>query len=717
MIASILTLSFLFNPSTDTPSIKSEHPFLFINAKQVQQIKSEIAIGDWKMRSWKQLKLKAEKYLDEKVEIPIRGGNWEHNYVSPITNNELQPGKQIGDWKWEHKDKLTGQILLGDTAKLKTDYDGVVVSLAHDAWAVGVLQLGLAYQLSGDDRFAEKAKEILFAYCKIYPKLRERNKFDVPEIVYTGKGKVHVQDLNESIWLIDILQGTDLIWNYLKKNEQKKIIENIIKPAINVIIDKPTDLTNIQCWKNAAIGMAGFFLQDDKLINYALNDSIGGYYAQTKYGLTNEGFYTDLSPGYHFYSMNAMVLLTQAALNYGYKIDLVPLYKMFTVPLLLSNSKFQIPPFNDSRPINILANAYLYEWGYSMYRDSSFIPILNSTSRESFNNTGPIYTGWALLFGISSLPMNYEIISTTVNFPNTGITKLSAGKNNNNVTCWLKYSNHLTQRGHFHQAQLEFAVTKGNKYIFIIPGNVNYSSPLSNGWYRKSIAHNTLILNEQQQTPSSAEILDFSAEKEMSYVMVETKNCYDSISFIRSIILVDSSIVLIINQVKYNGETSPVIDLPYHFNGYWDIDTTEIKWDLKGDKNGYKYLKNATIKKNNYSTTSVLKNLTGNNFFITTASSAPFDYIKCYGQPFIGSDVATSLFRFKEKIFSTITVLSLNNQKVNISMADQKATDKNDVISFNITGDKFGKKKITITPARNTSNSLKQHLVEMIDVY
>ena len=218
-----------------TLKTSKQSPCLFITSTKLSIVKQEIQTNIWKKNSWVELKNIADMFLKEKLEIPPRGGNWEEYYIDSF-GNQLKRGKLIDNFKWEHINSKTGKIYLGDSSQITKDYDGVIISLIHDTWAIGAFQLGLVYQLCGDIKYANKAKEILLKYAEIYPNLKERNRLN--KIGRTGEGggtgKIHVQDLNESIWLIDIVESADLIWKIMTKEEKEKIVNNIFYPAVKV---------------------------------------------------------------------------------------------------------------------------------------------------------------------------------------------------------------------------------------------------------------------------------------------------------------------------------------------------------------------------------------------------------------------------------------------------------------------------------------------------
>ena len=47
----------------------------------------------------------------------------------------------------------------------------------------------------------------------------------------------------------------------------------------------------------------------------------------------------------------------------------------------MSTPKLMFPPFNDSRPVKITEEAFLYEWAYSKFNDSTFNQVLINPKR------------------------------------------------------------------------------------------------------------------------------------------------------------------------------------------------------------------------------------------------------------------------------------------------------------------------------------------------
>ena len=144
------------------------HPRLLLSRKGIEELKARIERYGWAKAEWGRIKRNADRLLTETVELPPRGGNWWHWYACPKHGAALRTGKKIGEWRWQHICPVDGEVLLGDPNLPDRDYDGCVISGIHHRYSRAVRDLGLAYQIIGDERYARKAREILLAYADRY---------------------------------------------------------------------------------------------------------------------------------------------------------------------------------------------------------------------------------------------------------------------------------------------------------------------------------------------------------------------------------------------------------------------------------------------------------------------------------------------------------------------------------------------------------------------
>src|SRR5438067_1159897 len=142
------------------------YPRLLLDQKDVEQLKQKIS-GPFAPQ-WKEFRAGVDDSMMDPIELPPRGGNWSHNYVCPEHGARLKQGKKIGPWQWEHICPVGPHTLHGDPSKATTDFDGNGIMGAHLDYADQLVRLGVVYQVTGDRKYANRAREILPAYANKY---------------------------------------------------------------------------------------------------------------------------------------------------------------------------------------------------------------------------------------------------------------------------------------------------------------------------------------------------------------------------------------------------------------------------------------------------------------------------------------------------------------------------------------------------------------------
>src|SRR5262249_35576550 len=131
-------------------------------------------------------------------------------------------------------------------------------------------------------------------------------------------GRVSSQSLTEATWLIDMTEGADLIWTTLSAADRATIETKLLRPALDeIIIPQTHGIHNIQCRQNSAIGLVGFLLGDEKLIALAIDDPRNGFRQQIEHGILGDGMWLEGSTGYHFFTIEGLWPLMEAARNCG----------------------------------------------------------------------------------------------------------------------------------------------------------------------------------------------------------------------------------------------------------------------------------------------------------------------------------------------------------------------------------------------------------------
>ena len=124
---------------------------------------------------------------------------------------------------------------------------------AHSRYATAIRNGGVLYQVTGDPRYARRAREILLAYAARYPDYPLHTTGNEAKV---GGGRVGPQTLDEAVWLIPVAQGADLIWDTLSEDDRRAATDKLFLPAAReVILPHRMGIHNIQCWKNSAVGL------------------------------------------------------------------------------------------------------------------------------------------------------------------------------------------------------------------------------------------------------------------------------------------------------------------------------------------------------------------------------------------------------------------------------------------------------------------------------
>jgi hypothetical protein len=532
------------------------HPRLLLNADGIAQLKQRIATAPWAKASWAQLKANTEKALSSAVELPPRGGNWSHNYVCPTHGARLNQGRKIGPWQWEHICPVGDHVLRGDTSKATLDFDGNAITATHGAYAEQAVNDGLLYQVTGDQRFAARAREVLLAYAERYLKYPLHDNQG-----RSGQGgRVASQSLTEASWLIDMAEGADLVWDSFNENERQTLADKLFRPALEqVILPRRLGIHNIQCRHNSAIGLVGFLLGDQRLITIAIDDPAVGYRQQLARGVLDDGMWLEGSSGYHFYTMSGLWPLAEAARNCGIDLYDAKFRAMFDGPLNLAMPNLTLPNFNDSGTVALQGQSDLYELGFARFHNRAYLPLLTASERSG---------RLALLFGSAALPPGAPLATAgSRNSTSSGYAILQQGTNADATWLCLKYGPH--GGGHGHPDKNSFVLYARGKIVATDAGTHAYGSSLHRDWDKTTLAHNTLVVDETSQAPATGKCIAFGTERGVDYAITDAGPIYKGIRFTRSAAMLAPEIVVFADQI--DADAPHTLDLAYHSIGVWEI--------------------------------------------------------------------------------------------------------------------------------------------------
>ena len=255
-------------------------------------------------------------------------------------------------------------------------------------------------------------------YVELYPTLGEH-----PEKKEQAPGRLFWQSLNETVWLVYSIQGYDAIIDGLTVEERTVIEEKLLRPVAKFLSEESpkvfNKVHNHGTWAVAGVGMTGFVLNDQTLVDQALFglDEMGdaGFFKQLDELFSPDGFYTE-GPYYQRYALMPFVMFAKAIENnepqhkiFEYRDGL--LLKAIYATAHLSYADLFLP-INDAikdKGIDTPELVHAVSIAYGITKDASLMDI--AQRQKSISVTGD---GYLLAQGIDdglSKPFAFESMS------------------------------------------------------------------------------------------------------------------------------------------------------------------------------------------------------------------------------------------------------------------------------------------------------------------
>nr|WP_299073344.1 alginate lyase family protein [uncultured Allomuricauda sp.] len=537
------------------------------------------------------------------------------------------------------KDEVDAEIATGIHMPIPKDYSGGYTHERHKKNFLILQKAGVLFQILDDEKYAVYVRDVLMSYAEMYPTLPVHPK----ERSY-ARGKLFWQCLNDSNWLVYTSQAYDCIYDWLSKNERKKLEKDLFKPFADFISKGNPQffnrVHNHSTWGNVAVGMIALVMDDDQLLNRALyglkvdnlsedmKDNDGGF-IKTKdqkigfFGNLDEpfspdGYYTE-GPYYQRYAMYPFLIFGQALHNAKPELKIFEyndgvLLKSVETLLNLTDANGEFFPINDgqkgmsyySREL-VTAVDIAYHFGGE---NAQLLSIAEKQDRVVLNDAG-----LSIAIGIKE-GKSEPFLKKTVNLlDGSDGTEGGIGiLRKNDMELVFKYAAQGLSHGHYDK--LSFSVfEKGDEVLqdyglarFVNieqKGGGNYLKE-NTTWAKQTIAHNTLVQNETSHFQGKYEIgsknhsvLHFfdASDKNLQLISAKEKNAYPGTELHRTFALITDSDYekpYILDILKVSSETSNQYDLPFYFLGQ----VMEVNFDYEAPKtlgqigaaNGYQHL-------------------------------------------------------------------------------------------------------------------------------
>ncbi|MFP4056048.1 MAG: alginate lyase family protein [Candidatus Brocadiia bacterium] len=488
----------------------------------------------------------------------------------------------------------------GPPAQLKDRRDAP--ARAHQRLSQGCGTLAMAYALTGQRRYAERAKAILVGYAQryeLYPEHKGVNRSDT--------GKVMAQRLSEAMWLIPLIRGYELIHDggLLTDDERQGIEQKLIRPCVRFIYRKsvaqrvadrqrqnPNWRTEappprkrrgpIGNWLNfyaAAAITAGAVLGDGDLVDLTVHD-VKGYIRD---GISQDGMWGEGAIGYQLFALQALTVVLETAARQGH--DLwgyrgCRIKMPFDSVLRYAYPDGTAPGINDSGRVR-LGNwaTMIYDYAWLRYRDPGYAYLVNASPRQLFVSEGVYYPTRIY----RKLPEPEAVTYPSTVFHSTGYAILrDPGR-----YFLLDYGRHGGVHGHFDK--LNLLAFAGGDELGGEPVMHRYEDPLHGQWTRHTVAHNTLAADGRSQLACTGKLLVFEDAGPIKVMRGEAAGAYPGVLLDRTVVVCPDAIVDLYHARSQHEHTW---DRTLRFHGTLDGHPgLEDASEPLGRRDGYQHLK------------------------------------------------------------------------------------------------------------------------------
>jgi len=521
------------------------------------------------------------------------------------------------------------------------DMAGGCTHTQHKSNYLNAQKAGVLYQITQQDKYAKYVRDMLMEYATIYKDLPLH-----PQTRSYARGKIFWQSLNDANWLVYMSQAYDAVHSYLTPVEVAILENELFVPAADFLsLESPqffNRIHNHSTWGNVAVGMIGLAMDNEALVHRALygmeidSTTIGkkdndggflrvdgqkaGFLANLEEPFSPDGYYTE-GPYYQRYAMYPFLVFAQALENKRPELEIFKykdsvLLKSVNALLQLSDSDGDFFPINDAQKgmsyysrelVSAVNIAYYYG-----AQQSSLLDIAQKQQEVQLDQTG-LAVAAAISSGKATPFVKGSMFLSDGSMGNEGgLGVLRSDRQDLEVL--YKFTGQGLSHGHYDK--LSYSMYQdGNEVIpdYGLARFVNIEQKNGGGylkenttWAKQSIAHNTLVQDEQSHFKgdyetgeahhSQLEFYDFAFAK-AKLLQASEQNAYPGTQMNRTLALIQVPGIdhdIILDLLKVTSLEQHQYDLPLYYQGQiLQVNQQLIQENVLaplGSDNGYQHL-------------------------------------------------------------------------------------------------------------------------------
>ncbi len=564
-------------------------PRLFTSPQEIQRIKERLKRYDWYQESFRHTKACADEAIRRGLLVPQKKG-FVFFDTCPRDNTRLVHDPYGED---------AGVCPKCGMAYRDEPYRRARLLHIHHWLSQTAVQLGICYQISGDEAYAAAVRKVLADYAAVLPAY-ENNDNEL------GPTRVFQSTYMEGVWVSYLACAYDMtrMSGCYAKGERERIEEIVFREAARVIMDYDEGRNNRQAFNNSGIIAVGCLLEDKALIDYALNGP-HGFVNHLRTSILEDGLWYE-GDNYHFATLPSMVNIAECAMRsgidlYGMEENGHSIRSMFDAPLKSLQPDTTFPSRKDSGYANDMRQRWyagLYELGYARYGQEAYGRILREvydTPRDDANMRNAA-AGCMDVFKAASarrdrldwrgfLTAEPDLgdksgapYTTCVNMPGTGLAVLRDER----TYLALDYGDY--GGGHGHPDRLSIAYFRDGRRLITDYGTGNYYFDHLR-YYRSTLGHNTVGVDGRDHLPVNGVCTVFGEQDGMLCAGGSIQGIAPGVTFSRYVLHHRGALI---DLCQLQGESEHAYRYALHGFGELSVGGAFEPCALSGD--GYSFL-------------------------------------------------------------------------------------------------------------------------------
>ena len=547
-----------------------------------QAVRSKIDNEPWAGDLVARLRSRTDEWIAHYRDDAARVAGWGHHYFctsckSHLVFDPLSPES--------HRCGTCGKMNGGPAINeaWNASYRASSCSLVFDA--------AILYKLYGDEKYIAYIRKVLEFFAENMGRFRVNAQ--KPFVgVFCGT------NLMDAICVQSLLKGLELVRDRFGEDELARYYRGFFAPMAEFFTSAEGGTPNISCWMRGAAGMTGLFFGEREWCECAANgfEGISGWLEE---GVLLEGCWYESSFHYHMYCAEALTYYYVFCELYGYSYPELKeaLLKMYRYPVRFAFPDGTFPSPNDGWPNrSFYQYAHQYEWIRQANDEPAFRYALMKAYSFPENATAPAGGISRLLFGKNwaeeweRLPAAAQEAGRTPDAtqhdPDVHYVMLRSA----NASVFFKYG--FVIREHSHADVMNFELFAHGDYLSRDISNAGYGTDLFRNWQRRSIAHNTIMVDKQTQ-PNRPRGRVLRYEPEANRICAAAADVYPGVDYKRTLQLLDDCLLDVFQAKDSLGDRyidSHTFDWFFHASGELEHDLAAVAAERPGESEGYQMM-------------------------------------------------------------------------------------------------------------------------------